>query len=113
MSLTLKKLDCAIEAGDDMLDTIRSEVKRLGTRKAIASEIMQAEIGDTTDYVIGRPRKAMTTRDYLNDKHRCVLLYVVCSYTCNFTCYNHILYEFNSSSQKQSIPRRWIKVWAV
>ena len=80
MSLTLKKLDCTIEAGDDMLETIRSEVKRLGTRKAIASEIMQAEIGDTTDYVIGRPRKAMTTRDYLNDKHRCVLLY----FTLNF-----------------------------
>ena len=70
VSLTLKKLDCTVEGEDDMLETIRSEVKRLGTREAIASEIVEADIGDTTDYVIRRPRKAMTTRDYLNDKHR-------------------------------------------
>ena len=53
-----------------MLETISSEVKRRGIQKAITSEIIEADMNDTTDYVIRRPCKGMTTRDYLNDKHR-------------------------------------------
>ena len=59
-----------------MLETIRSEVQRLGTRKAITTEIIEADISDTTDYVIRRPRKTMTTRDYLNDKQRFACMHV-------------------------------------
>ena len=70
VSLALQQLGCSLEGEDDMLETIRSEVKRRGTQKAITSEIIEADMNDTTDYVIRRPRKAMTTRDYLNDKHR-------------------------------------------
>ena len=68
--MALQQLGCSLEGEDDMLETICSEVKRRGTLKAISSEIIEADENDTTDYVIRRPRKAMTTRDYLNDKHR-------------------------------------------
>jgi hypothetical protein len=77
VSLALHQLGCSLEGEDDMLEKIRSEVKRRGTQKAIISEIIEADINDTTDYVIRRPRKAMTTRDYLNDKHRYVLMFSV------------------------------------
>ena len=59
-----------------MLEKIRSEVKRRGTQKSITLEIIEADMNDTTDYVIRRPRIAMTTRDYLNDKHRYVPIFV-------------------------------------
>ena len=70
VSLALKQLGCTLEGEDNMLETICSEVKCRGTLKAITSEIIEADKNDTTDYVIRRPRKAMATRDYLNDKDR-------------------------------------------
>ena len=79
MSLALQQLGCSLEGEDDMLEKIRSEVKRRGTQKSITSEIIEADMNDTTDYVIRRPCIAMTTRDYLNDKHRYVYMYQFCA----------------------------------
>ena len=53
-----------------MLDTIRSEVQRLGTLEAITRDVLGSERSTMTQYVSERPRKLLTTRDYLNDKHR-------------------------------------------
>ena len=53
-----------------MLETIRSEVKRLGTQKTITDDIVQSDHKTTTDYVIERPKALPSTRDYLSDKHR-------------------------------------------
>ena len=78
VSLTLQQLGCSLEGEDDMLEKIRSEVKRRGTQKSITSEIIEADMNDTTDYVIRRPRIAMTTRDYLNDKHRYMYVPILC-----------------------------------
>lgn len=69
VSNALQTLGFSWKCEDDMLETIRSEVKHRGTQKAITSEIIEADLNDATDYVISRPRKALTTRDYLNDKH--------------------------------------------
>ena len=72
VSLALQQLHYGSESEDVMLETIRSEVKRLGTQEAITSEIIGADASNTTDYVIRRPCKTLTTRDYLSDKHRYV-----------------------------------------
>ena len=70
VSSTLRQLGCDTESGDDLLEQIRSEVKRLGTQQSIKRDLVCLEQRDTTDYVIKRPQLLPSTRDYLTDKHR-------------------------------------------
>ena len=70
VSSTLRQLGCDTESEDDLLEQIRSEVKRLGTQQSIKQDLICLERRDTTDYVIKRPQLLPSTRDYLTDKHR-------------------------------------------
>ena len=73
VSSTLRQLGCDTESEDDLLEQIRSEVKRLGTQQSIKRDLVCLEQRDTTDYVIKRPQLLPSTRDYLTDKHRYIL----------------------------------------
>ena len=70
VSSTLHQLGCDTESEDDLLEQIRSEVKRLGTQQSIKQDLVCLERRDMTNYVIKRPQLLPSTRDYLTDKRR-------------------------------------------
>lgn len=70
MTITLKQLGCSVIPEDEMLKTIRSEVKRLGTQQTITAEVLQADRSNSTQCVIeGTSKPSLTTRDYLNNNY--------------------------------------------
>lgn len=83
MTLALGQLGSDTRREDDMLETVCSEVKRLGTQAAITQDILQMERKSIADYVIEeRPMALSSTRDYLDENYRCVCVHVwYASYT--------------------------------
>ena len=67
VSQTLEELGCSGVTEDDMLEKIRSEVKRLGTQETITAEVIGFNRSSTTQRVIkGSDKPVLTTRDILN-----------------------------------------------
>ena len=67
VSRTLEELGCSGATEDDMLEKIRSEVKRLGTQETITAEVIGYDRSNTTQRVIkGSDKPVLTTRDILN-----------------------------------------------
>ncbi len=90
VSLALRELGCDTEYEDDMLTSICREVKRLSTQGSITHEILHSDKKGIADYVIERRTRAHpSTRDYFDEKYRCVCVRVcvcACACACLFIC---------------------------
>lgn len=65
LTSALHQLGGRVDKEDPLMNSIRSEVQRLGTSLAITQGILDNDRTATTDYVISRPLVHLTTRDYL------------------------------------------------
>lgn len=66
----LREMGESVEREDPMASFIASEVRRLGTSKAILQGVLEGDQQTLTDYVIRRPLTHLTTRDYLTPHQR-------------------------------------------
>lgn len=65
LTSALHRLGGRVDKEDPLLNSIRSEVQRLGTCLSIRQGIVDNDRTALTDYVISRPLVHLTTRDYL------------------------------------------------
>ena len=66
----LRRLGGSAEREDPMSSFIATEVKRLGTCRAIRDGVLEGDRQTLTDYIISRPLTHLTTRDYLTPHQR-------------------------------------------
>ena len=68
---TLSLLGSSVAMGDEMLEVIRSEVQRRGTRESITSAVVGRGRRALAAYVLEeRPCAQLSSRDYLQEQHR-------------------------------------------
>ena len=65
LTSALHQLGGRVDKEDPLLNSIRSEIQRLGTRPSITQGIVDNDRTAITDYVLSRPLVHLTTRDYL------------------------------------------------
>lgn len=74
---TLARLGHTEKVRDIMMEEVCDAVKKLGTKETIISQVVAAETSKLTSYGLQRPTQQLAVRDYLDDKHRCVLMGVI------------------------------------
>ena len=57
-------------ADDTMAESVCAEVKRLGSQSGITQEIVSLQENEMVQYILQRPRGALSTRDYFNNEIR-------------------------------------------
>ena len=57
-------------ADDTMAESVCAEVKRLGSQSAITQEIVSLQENENVQYILQRPKGALSTRDNFNNEIR-------------------------------------------